>query len=107
LTKNPDNVIINYKLNYKLKGETIMKASKSMIMKAITAKCLECCCGDKKEVKACEIDRCELFPFRNGKTEINEVVGKEVKISKTRAPMTDEHKAALKAGRDAAKAAKG
>ena len=34
--------------------------------KAIQAKCLECCCGTRKEVRDCEIYHCPLFPYRFG-----------------------------------------
>ena len=35
-------------------------------LKAIRAKCLECCCGSAYEVKNCIIHDCELYPFRLG-----------------------------------------
>lgn len=35
-------------------------------MKAIRAKCLECCAGSWFEVKNCEIDDCALFLYRFG-----------------------------------------
>jgi hypothetical protein len=33
---------------------------------AIKEKCLECSCGDKLEVKLCEIKKCALWSFRPG-----------------------------------------
>lgn len=36
-------------------------------IKAIREKCIECCCGDKKEVRECSITRCPLWPYRMGK----------------------------------------
>lgn len=39
-------------------------------MKAIRAKCLECCCGSAYEVKLCEITSCPLYDFRLGKKPI-------------------------------------
>ena len=36
-------------------------------IKAIRAKCLDCCCGQSREVAACPSDDCSLFPFRFGK----------------------------------------
>lgn len=36
-------------------------------IKAIRAKCLDCMCGDKGEVKLCEITDCTLHPYRLGK----------------------------------------
>ena len=35
-------------------------------LKAIRAKCLDCCCGQSAEVKNCGIIRCPLHPFRMG-----------------------------------------
>ena len=35
-------------------------------IKAIRAKCLECCGGQTKEVRECVIKRCTLFPYRMG-----------------------------------------
>ena len=36
-------------------------------MKAIRAKCIECCCGNMAEVKECTITDCALYDFRMGK----------------------------------------
>ena len=36
-------------------------------VKAIRAKCLDCCCGQQKEVELCTNTRCALYPFRFGK----------------------------------------
>ena len=36
-------------------------------VKAIRAKCLDCCCGSSAEVANCTATRCALFPFRFGK----------------------------------------
>ena len=33
---------------------------------AIKAKCLDCCCGQRTEVRDCEIYNCPLFPYRFG-----------------------------------------
>ena len=81
-----------------------MKANKSTILKAIKAKCLDCCCGDKNEIKNCSVTNCPLFSFRLGKSEVEST---ETKTKKVRKPMSEDHKAALKAGREAAKARKG
>lgn len=35
-------------------------------LKAIRAKCLECCCGQTAEVRACRIVACVLHPYRMG-----------------------------------------
>lgn len=34
--------------------------------KAIRQNCIECCCGDKNEVKLCPVVNCPLYPFRLG-----------------------------------------
>ena len=44
-------------------------------MKAIRAKCLECCAGQPKEVRACECDNCALHPFRLGKNPNRQGIG--------------------------------
>lgn len=36
-------------------------------VKAIRAKCLDCCCGNSNEVKLCPAEECALHPFRFGK----------------------------------------
>lgn len=36
-------------------------------VKAIKAKCIDCCCGSFAEVKLCENADCALHPFRLGK----------------------------------------
>ena len=36
-------------------------------MKAIRAKCLDCCVGNSAEVRKCHIETCSLHPFRFGK----------------------------------------
>lgn len=36
-------------------------------IKAIKAKCLDCCCGQREEVKACSAKECPLWQFRLGK----------------------------------------
>lgn len=35
-------------------------------MEAIRAKCLDCCCGQKSEIRLCEAVSCPLWPFRAG-----------------------------------------
>lgn len=35
-------------------------------VKAIRAKCLDCCCGSAKEVRLCPAQDCPLYPFRIG-----------------------------------------
>ena len=35
-------------------------------IKAIRAKCLDCCCGNPNEVKLCPCEDCALFPYRHG-----------------------------------------
>ena len=34
--------------------------------KAIRLKCLDCCCGSAHEVKLCPVEKCPLYPFREG-----------------------------------------
>ena len=36
-------------------------------VKAIRAKCLDCCCGHPSEVRLCTTEKCPLHPYRMGK----------------------------------------
>ena len=36
-------------------------------VKAIRAKCLDCCCGNTAEVRRCPAEKCALHPYRMGK----------------------------------------
>ncbi len=36
-------------------------------LKAIRAKCIDCCCGQRAEVRRCQLTACPLWPFRLGK----------------------------------------
>ena len=35
-------------------------------IKAIRAKCIDCCAGQPKEVRLCSIEKCPLHPYRMG-----------------------------------------
>lgn len=35
-------------------------------MRAIRAKCLDCCCENAAEVRRCTIPNCSLYPYRFG-----------------------------------------
>lgn len=35
-------------------------------LKAIRAKCLDCCCGQVAEIRRCGLENCPLFPYRTG-----------------------------------------
>lgn len=35
-------------------------------IKAIRAKCLDCCAGQNNEVKLCPVEKCPLYPYRFG-----------------------------------------
>ena len=39
---------------------------KSEILKAIRHKCIECCCGQKAEVRLCHLSACGLWHYRLG-----------------------------------------
>ena len=36
-------------------------------IKAIRAKCVDCCCGNVAEVRRCPATSCTLYPYRMGK----------------------------------------
>lgn len=40
--------------------------------KAIRAKCIDCCCGQKNEVRLCPAKDCPLWPYRLGKEDLSE-----------------------------------
>ncbi len=44
-------------------------------MKAIRAKCLDCCCGQANEVKLCPCVDCTLYPYRFGKNPTRAGIG--------------------------------
>jgi hypothetical protein len=37
------------------------------VLKAIRAKCMDCCGGSPAVIRECEIDQCALHPYRMGK----------------------------------------
>ena len=39
-------------------------------VKAIRAKCLDCCCGQRGEVRLCPVHDCSLHPYRMGRRPI-------------------------------------
>lgn len=41
--------------------------TKTSMSKAIKEKCLDCCCGNRKEIETCQITRCALWLWRFGK----------------------------------------
>ena len=53
-------------------------------MKAIRAKCIDCCAGNMAEVKICHITACDLHPYRMGKNPF-----------RTKRVLTDEQKAQM------------
>jgi hypothetical protein len=44
-------------------------------IKAIRAKCLECCCGDASEVRKCVAVDCALWPMRMGHNPFHALAG--------------------------------
>lgn len=51
-------------------------------VKAIRAKCLDCCCGNPNEVRLCTVESCALFPFRFGKNPYRKELTPEQKAAK-------------------------
>jgi len=41
-------------------------------LKAMRAKCVDCCAGQVKEIRVCPITGCALWPYRMGKRPIAE-----------------------------------
>jgi hypothetical protein len=53
-----------------------MKGDKRLTpVKAIRAKCLDCCCGQAKEVRLCPVEDCPLYLYRMGKNPARRGVG--------------------------------
>lgn len=48
-------------------NKTPLRTETTNPVKAIRAKCLDCCCGSAQEVSLCPCDDCALYPFRFGK----------------------------------------
>ena len=40
--------------------------------KAMMAKCYDCCCYDRKEVKLCNIKHCPLYKYKNRYFKVSE-----------------------------------
>ena len=66
-------------------------------VKAIRAKCLDCCCSQMKEVELCPNTRCPLHPFRFGK---NPYRTKRELSEEQRAAMSERMKALQAAQRE-------
>ncbi len=58
-----------------LKNGTEVKMKKLTPMKSIRAKCLDCCCGQPKEVRLCVIRDCPLHNYRFGKNSSRKGIG--------------------------------
>jgi hypothetical protein len=55
-------------------------------LKAVRAKCLDCCCGQRKEVRQCQILDCPLWHYRMGRrpARIRENMGLGASLSGSR-----------------------
>lgn len=56
------------------------------VLKAVRAKCLDCCGGSPAEVRECEITHCDLHPYRMGKNPFRQ---KRVLTDEQKAVMAD------------------
>lgn len=54
-------------------------ARKLTPIKAIRAKCLDCCCGSNDEVRLCPITDCPLHIYRMGTRDANVTLAKRAK----------------------------
>lgn len=50
-------------------------------LKAIRAKCLDCCCDNTREVRECPITSCPIWPFRMGKKPVVDELVDEAVLS--------------------------
>lgn len=72
-------------------------------IKAIRAKCLDCCCGQYKEVELCPSADCPLYPYRFGKNPNirltdEQRAAKAVLLKKNTAQLREKSQAALSEG---------
>jgi len=44
-----------------------VRVSKADLWKAIRAKCRDCCCDSRLEIRLCEIRKCPLWKYRFGR----------------------------------------
>ncbi len=49
-------------------------------LKAIRAKCLDCCAGQVKEIRLCPLTQCALWPYRMGKRPTMESQGSHTEV---------------------------
>ena len=61
-------------------GENLEKKIVRRPLKAIRAKCLDCCCGIREEVKLCPVTDCPLYAYRFGKDPKDTTKARKVKI---------------------------
>lgn len=59
-------------------------------MKAIRAKCLDCCCGQANEVRLCTATQCPLYDFRDGHNPNRKGKGGNPNIGKYRENNADD-----------------
>ena len=66
---------VNAKLLFQeMKAKLSKNKEKVPVLKAVRAKCLNCCCWSKVEVALCPCEDCALWPFRFGKNPYNSKV---------------------------------
>lgn len=66
------------------KGDVMKVLKKMTPLKAIRARCLDCCCGQAYEVKRCTVQDCPLWAWRFGHTP-NDVPTYEAEITEAQA----------------------
>ena len=69
-------------------------------VKAIRAKCLDCCYGSSKEVALCTAEKCPLYPFRFGRNpyrQKRELTEEQIAAARERFAKAREAKQAQKA----------
>lgn len=67
-------------------------------IKAIRAKCLDCCCGSSKEVARCPTLDCSLYPYRFGKNPNRAGIGNGNNFSKNSHSMSGSERACADEG---------
>ena len=69
-------------------------------LKAIRLKCLDCCCGQAKEVKLCPCESCSLYLFRFGKNPNRAGMGNAASFAKNHDSTSDSADNSVEMGKD-------
>lgn len=63
---------------------------KQSLRRAIRERCLDCCCGQIKEVRLCNIKTCALWPYRSGRSIYEDPASGKIYKCRTNDEVIDE-----------------